>query len=185
MLSMSSGTVPFVGNSVIIKFHSEADLSIGGRGYRIRVGQSSSPVIPSGCGGFITTATASLQSPNYPNSYPPNSDCRYVVQKVSRDICQLQIKVTGHGSGNVMNWLFHSVFAVCLHAWKRKGSELVHEILNPVWEAEQRQAMFGWRSAYVSGAGHGYRKWCGMCAGLPSGGRPGTVMWAEDSWRDS
>lgn len=93
ILSPSSGTVPFVGNSVTIKFHSGADISIGGRGYRIRVGQSTSSVIPSVCGGVVTTPTATLQSPNYPSSYPPNSNCRYVVNKVSRDICQLQLKV--------------------------------------------------------------------------------------------
>ncbi|XP_050733505.1 uncharacterized protein LOC127007040 isoform X2 [Eriocheir sinensis] len=93
VLTGQTRTVPFVGNSVVIRFHSGADVSIGGRGYSIRVLQTNSSVIPGGCGGFVTTPTAALQSPNYPNSYPPNSNCRYVVNKVSGDICQLHIKV--------------------------------------------------------------------------------------------
>ncbi|XP_063875785.1 cubilin-like isoform X2 [Scylla paramamosain] len=93
LLTGQTRTVPFVGNSVTIKFHSEANLGVGGRGYRIRVSQSSTSIIPNGCGSLVTTPTASLQSPNYPNSYPPNIDCRYVINKVSHDICQLQLKI--------------------------------------------------------------------------------------------
>ncbi|XP_071541139.1 LOW QUALITY PROTEIN: uncharacterized protein [Panulirus ornatus] len=91
-LSGSTRTFPFVGNSLTIKFHSDSGLS-GGRGYRVKVGQSTSSVVPGGCGGFVTTTTASLQSPNYPNQYPPDIDCRYIVTRLSADVCQLKLKV--------------------------------------------------------------------------------------------
>lgn len=89
-----------MGNSVTLKFHSDADVSQG-RGYRVKVGQSTSSVVPGGCGGFLTTPTASLQSPGYPASYPPNTDCRYIVTKTSSDVCQLQLRVSWDGEGLV------------------------------------------------------------------------------------
>ncbi|KAG7158379.1 Cubilin-like 8 [Homarus americanus] len=86
----------FSSNSLTITFHSDSTTSSGDRGYQVRVTQRTS-INPGGCGGFVTTSTASLQSPGYPSQYQPNLDCRYIVTKVSRDVCQLHVKVRRDG----------------------------------------------------------------------------------------
>ncbi|KAK4293907.1 hypothetical protein Pmani_033429, partial [Petrolisthes manimaculis] len=96
-LSGQTRTFAFVGVSMIIRFHSAPGLgsiNTGGRGYRIRVGQTRTSIIPpGGCGGFVNSVTASIRSPNYPSNYPPNSDCRYIITKSSSDVCQLHVKI--------------------------------------------------------------------------------------------
>ncbi|CAL4067917.1 unnamed protein product, partial [Meganyctiphanes norvegica] len=93
ILSGQSRTYQFVGDSINLRFHTDAD-AIGGRGYRIKVGQltSTSP-IPGNCGGYITGEKANVVSPSYPSLYPGNSNCVYQVTKISTDVCYLAVKI--------------------------------------------------------------------------------------------
>ncbi|GBP07549.1 Cubilin [Eumeta japonica] len=60
------------GNSLFLHFHS--DYNIGGNGFNIEWDGSIS-----GCGGMLTGSSGSISSPNYPQPYGRNANCRYSV----------------------------------------------------------------------------------------------------------
>lgn len=44
------------------------------------------------CGGKFYAPTGTVQSPNYPESYPPNKDCVYVIQAANGKQIGLRVK---------------------------------------------------------------------------------------------
>ncbi|ROT83315.1 Cubilin [Penaeus vannamei] len=94
LLTGQTRTVQFVGNAITLRFHS-GPFSSGGRGYRIRIGQSTStdPITPGGCGGVVDASSATIQSPDYPAPYRPSLDCVFTALKSNPEVCQLYIRI--------------------------------------------------------------------------------------------
>ncbi|XP_047496480.1 uncharacterized protein LOC125044078 [Penaeus chinensis] len=94
LLTGQTRIVQFTGSTITLHFHS-GPFSSGGRGYRIRIGQSTStnPITPDSCGGVVDTSSATIQSPDYPTSYRPNTNCVFTVLKSNPEVCQLYIRI--------------------------------------------------------------------------------------------
>ncbi|XP_048237900.1 cubilin-like isoform X1 [Haliotis rufescens] len=61
------------GNTMFVRFKS--DSSVSGTGFN-----ATFTAIPGGCGGFFSSRTGSIFSKNYPNAYPHNTDCQWLIQ---------------------------------------------------------------------------------------------------------
>ncbi|KAG9331741.1 hypothetical protein JZ751_017274 [Albula glossodonta] len=64
--------VSSTGNAVTVRFKSDAYIS--GRGFN-----ASWLEVPGGCGGAFTAPSGEIHSPGYPNNYPNNVDCSWVI----------------------------------------------------------------------------------------------------------
>ncbi|KAI1888819.1 hypothetical protein AGOR_G00172680 [Albula goreensis] len=64
--------VSSTGNTVTVRFKSDAYIS--GRGFN-----ASWLEVPGGCGGAFTAPSGEIHSPGYPNNYPNNVDCSWVI----------------------------------------------------------------------------------------------------------
>ncbi|KAL3836256.1 hypothetical protein ACJMK2_021695 [Sinanodonta woodiana] len=60
------------GNMLFVRFRS--DLSMSGKGFRAQY-----KALFGGCGGNFTTPTGTIVSRNYPNNYPHNTDCEWLI----------------------------------------------------------------------------------------------------------
>ncbi|XP_061714224.1 cubilin-like [Cydia pomonella] len=70
--SFQSKTFKSLGNTISVHFHSDAYLQ--GRGFKIEWDGTIT-----GCGGTLTSASGSISSPNYPQTYNDNAECFYKV----------------------------------------------------------------------------------------------------------
>ena len=48
------------------------------------------PFFSGSCGGKFTDANGHMSSPSYPNNYPPNTDCIYIISQPTGTVIQLQ-----------------------------------------------------------------------------------------------
>uniref|UniRef100_A0A3B5AXX3 Cubilin n=1 Tax=Stegastes partitus TaxID=144197 RepID=A0A3B5AXX3_9TELE len=64
--------VSSTGNQLTVRFKSDAYVS--GRGFNASWAEA-----PGGCGGPVTAPSGEIHSPSYPNSYPNNVDCSWVI----------------------------------------------------------------------------------------------------------
>ncbi|XP_078582053.1 cubilin-like isoform X2 [Branchiostoma floridae x Branchiostoma japonicum] len=60
------------GNAMVVRF--VTDQSVSGRGFN-----ASYTAVQGGCGGNFSTPSGMIQSPNYPEVYPHNSDCTWTI----------------------------------------------------------------------------------------------------------
>ncbi|CAM9531973.1 unnamed protein product [Lampetra fluviatilis] len=95
----SSGNPPPVqstGPSALVHFHSDA--SVSDRGFHVTY--TTSPSDP-GCGGTYTDSDGVLISPNWPNPYPHNRQCIYLVRQPVGETVALtftDMQLEGHSS---------------------------------------------------------------------------------------
>lgn len=78
----SSQSVTSSGNHMYIYFRS--DVTVSGRGFDI-----SYRAIENGCGGYYTSSTGLILSPNYPQNYPTNSYCTWTLQAIGAHLMEL------------------------------------------------------------------------------------------------
>ncbi|XP_055948474.1 cubilin-like isoform X1 [Argiope bruennichi] len=88
----------FTGKDIVLKFRSDSTTQRPGFSIQVRQAMDCGSTTPVAtpeapkCGGVYDSEEFSLKSPGFPNDYPNNSQCEYLVKKISPDICGLELK---------------------------------------------------------------------------------------------
>ena len=98
-------TYYFSSDTFIINFHSDNSVTSSDRGFRISVRQSEcesnqidyekTPILTQptlNCDRIYTDVLFELKSPNYPENYPSNANCKYtIIKRTDINVCQLEV----------------------------------------------------------------------------------------------
>ncbi|XP_065576831.1 cubilin-like isoform X2 [Artemia franciscana] len=93
-------TIPFTGQFETIIFKSDSTSEY--IGFSIRIRQLQNPPIPvpsttaspNGCSTrYFNESSFVFTSPQYPSAYKPGQECRFIIQKSSKNVCEIQFKL--------------------------------------------------------------------------------------------
>uniref|UniRef100_A0A1B6DJS0 CUB domain-containing protein n=1 Tax=Clastoptera arizonana TaxID=38151 RepID=A0A1B6DJS0_9HEMI len=90
-----STIIPFQKPTLLIRFK---NFYGGGRGFNIKIDQQecskSKEVVFDGlvCNAVFNNPKIEIMSPGYPNPYPSNTNCSYVIKRVNNSICEFLVK---------------------------------------------------------------------------------------------
>ncbi|WAR06690.1 CUBN-like protein, partial [Mya arenaria] len=91
------------GNTMFVRFKS--DVSIAGNGF-----SATYKTVTGGCGGNFTTPRGTIVSKNYPNNYPHNTDCEWLVTVDDRHNIELEFTDFDVEGGSVCRFDYVAVY---------------------------------------------------------------------------